>query len=271
MKKMKKIMAAAIAMLALSTAGAVTGTVAWFTASNVVSASGMSLQADTEQGINISNEGLAEWKDSAIASHDGTLSSAQAKFIPTTTADAVTWKHGNSDNRDDHTAVGGLTDLVLADAGNGIAKVNNPGNAIHDKNVYLLNKFYLRSSTPMEIAGKTLYCNSVTAERAEGAAVQQIDFAFRILIKYGTAVKIYAPFEDTVPENGAIKGGTLDQVLAENVTVPASTVAGPEGLLEIEVYCYYEGEDSHCKSANIVPNFNTLSVSCKFGTEKIGD
>lgn len=271
MKKMKKVVAAALAMMTLSTAAAVTGTVAWFTASNTVTASGMSLQADTEQGITISNEQLAVWKDSATASHDGTLSNTQAKFIPTTTTDAVTWKHGNSDNRDDHTAVGGLKDLVLADAGNGIAKVNNPGDAIHNKNVYLLNKFYLRSATPMEIAGKTLYCNSVVAERAKGAEVQQIDFAFRVLIKYGSVVKIYAPFEDTVPENNAIQGGTLDQVLGENVTIPASTVAGPDGLIKIEVYCYYEGEDTHCKSANIVPNFNTLSVTCKFGTEKVGD
>ena len=73
MKKMKKIMAAAIAMMTFSTAAAVTGTVAWFTASNIVSASGMSIQADTEQGILISNEGFATWKDSVVASHNGEI------------------------------------------------------------------------------------------------------------------------------------------------------------------------------------------------------
>ena len=266
MKKMKKIMAAAIAMLTLSTAGAVTGTVAWFTASNVVTASGMNLQADTEQGINISNEDLADWKDSIEASHDGTLSSTQAKFIPTTTADAVTWSHANSTDRDDAQANATLVDLTLAEAGNGIWKVNNSGSAIHDKNVYLLNKFYLRSSTPLEIANKTLYCNSVTASRS--GADQQMDMAFHVLVKYGSTIKVYAPFESE-PENGALAPSAKNQILAQTVTIPASTATTAAQLIEIEVYCYYEGKDSHCKSANIEPNFNTLSVECKFGTETI--
>ena len=266
MKKFKKVLAAAIAMMTLSTAAAVTGTVAWFTASNVVTANGMSLTADTEQGINISNESLAEWKDSIEASHDGTLSSAQAKFIPTTTTNATTWSHANSTDRDDAQADAALVDLTLADAGNGIAKVNNSGSAIHDKNVYLLNKFYLRSSTPLEIANKTLYCNSVTASRS--GAEQDLDMSFRVLVKYASAIKIYAPFE-TSPENGALASSAKNEVLANSITIPASTATTAAQLIEIEVYCYYEGKDSHCKSANIEPNFNTLSVECKFGTETI--
>lgn len=267
MKKFKKIVAAAIAMMTLSTAAAVTGTVAWFTASNVVTANGMSLTADTEQGINISNESLTEWKDSIEASHNGTLNGAQAKFIPTTTADASAWKHGNSADRNNHAASGELVTLTLAEAGNGIMKVNNPGDAIHDKNVYLLNKFYLRSSTPMAIENKTLYCNSVTAERSGES--QEIDFSFRVLVKYGTTSFIYAPFEETDPENSALAPTETNKVLGSNVTIPASTVTTASQLVEISVYCYYEGEDSHCKSINIVPNFNTLSVTCKFGTETI--
>ena len=84
--KKSKVMAAAIAMLTLSTAGAVTGTVAWFTSSNVVTASGMSIQAEAEQGILIANESFATWKDSVEASHKG----ANKTFIPTSTADTVT-------------------------------------------------------------------------------------------------------------------------------------------------------------------------------------
>lgn len=266
MKKMKKIVAAAMAMMTLSTAAAVTGTVAWFTASNVVTANGMSLTADTEQGINISNEGLTEWKDSIEASHKGTLSGTQAKFIPTTTGNASVWSHANSTDRDNAQSDATLSPLTLQEAGEGIWKVNNSGSAIHDKNVFLLNKFYLRSSTPLEITNKTLYCNSVTASRS--GAEQQMDMAFRVLVKYGSTVQIYAPFESE-PENDALASSAKNQVLAQTVTIPASTATTAAQLLEIEVYCYYEGKDSHCKSANIEPNFNTLSVECKFGTETI--
>ena len=270
MKKMKKIMAAAIAMMTFSTAAAVTGTVAWFTASNVVTATGMTLQADTEQGINISNESLAEWKDSIEASHDGTLNDDQARFIPTTTTDANIWKHGNSDDANSSTAVGGLVDLTLADAGNGIKKVNNSGSAIHDKNIYLLNKFYLRSSTPLEIAGKTLYCNSVTASGSTASTL--LDMSFRVLVKYGSAVKIYAPFEANQDTDApALRPTDKNQVLGTNVTIPASTANTAATLIEIEVYCYFDGNDSHCKSANIPTDgvFSNLSVECKFGTETI--
>ena len=58
--------------------------------------------------------------------------------------------------------------------------------------------------------------------------------------------------------------GTLNQELAASVTIPASTVAGPTGLIEIEVYCYYEGEDANCKSNNIVASLQQLDVTVSF-------
>ena len=274
MKKMKKIMAAAIAMMTFSTAAAVTGTVAWFTASNVVSASGMSLQADTEQGINISNEAKSEWKNSATASHNGKVGENQAAFIPTTTSNATEWKHGNSNDRNSHEANATLDTLELTTSGDGIYKVSTATSSLYNKNVYLLNNFYLRSSTPMQLTNKPLYVNSVVAERSGTA--QELDNAFRVLVKYDTTCLIYAPFEAavdpaTTAENGAIApgAGSLNKLIASSVTIPAASDSIDDDALEISVYCYYEGEDSHCKSANIVPDFNTLSVTCRFGTETV--
>ena len=192
MKKFKKIMAAAIAMMTLSTAAAVTGTVAWFTASNVVTASGMNLQADTEQGINISNEAKAEWKEYALASHDGMDGENASKFIPTTTTDASTWKHGNSDDRNNSDAVGELETLVLSGPTNGIAKVNKNGSAINGKNVYLLNNFYLRSSTPTAITAPKLYVNLMKATGS--AASEDLDMSFRVLVVCGSGKQFFAPF-----------------------------------------------------------------------------
>lgn len=271
MKKMKKIMAAAIAMLALSTAGAVTGTVAWFTASNVVSASGMSLQADTEQGINISNEAKAEWKESATASHTGKTGETQEKFIPTTTEDAVTWKHGNSDDRNKSDAVGELETLTLSALTDGIAKVNKNGSSIDGKNVYLLNKFYLRSSIPTEIVAPKLYVNLMKATGS--AASTELDKSFRVLVKCNGGLEIFAPFETEADSKAPVDASNLGEAknveLAQNVTIPAASNVSTDAAFEILVYCYFDGNDSNCMSKNITTDFSTLALECKFGTETI--
>ena len=55
MKKMKKVMAAAVAMMTLSTGAAVTGTVAWFAANKTVYANGMSVKAEAPSSLVISD------------------------------------------------------------------------------------------------------------------------------------------------------------------------------------------------------------------------
>jgi len=272
MKKMKKIMAAAIAMMTFSTAAAVTGTVAWFTASNVVTASGMSLQADTEQGINISNEAKEVWKESATASHTGIVGSgenAQQKFIPTTTEDGSAWKHGNSDDRNNSDAVGELETLTISGPTDGIAKVNKEGSSINGKNVYLLNKFYLRSSIPTAINASKLYVNSMVASGS--AADAYLDLCFRVLVKCAGGYAFFAPFEETADTKAPVANlkSAKNVVLANNVTIPAASDLSTADAYEIEVYCYFEGNDSNCMSKNITATLNTLSLECKFGTEEI--
>lgn len=273
MKKMKKVVAAAIAMMTISTAAAVTGTVAWFTASNVVTANGMSLQADTEQGLNISNEARTEWKESAVASHSGKTGNNQEKFIPTTTADAVTWKHGNSDDRNNSDAVGGLETLTLSGPTDGIAKVNKNGSSINGKNVYLLNVFHLRSSTPTVVNAEKLYVNSLVASGTATGA--DLDLCFRVLVKSEDGdIAIFAPFEDAKDTKAPVADGCFGEniknvKLSSNVTIPAASDVSTDDTYAIEVYCYFEGEDSNCMSRNITATLNTLSIECKFGTEEI--
>ena len=289
MKKMKKIMAAAIAMMTFSTAAAVTGTVAWFTASNVVTASGMSIQADTEQGINISNESKLEWKESATASHTGKIGENQAAFIPTSTVNGSTWYHANSDDRDSHEAYGAYTTLSVAQNGStGVYAVTNPDLSITNKNVYLLNSFYLRASIPTPVNASKLYVNLVEAS-ATGSNSTALNKSLRVLVNYvnnttilGSA--IFAPFEDgsaTPSELVQYTVGGVDSqtytpyneknvVLAENVTIPAASNNSADAALEIKVFVYFEGEDANCKSANIpAAVLDTLALTCKFGTETI--
>ena len=93
--KKTKIIIPALGLLLLSTAASVTGTVAWFSMNNSVSATGMNIQAKAESGIVISNEAKQTWKETAQASHNDTLA-----VYPTSTYNATTWAHGKSSDAD---------------------------------------------------------------------------------------------------------------------------------------------------------------------------
>ena len=271
MKKMKKIMAAAIAMMTFSTAAAVTGTVAWFTANNIVAATGMNIQAETEEGILISNEAKSDWKTSAVASHNSAVS-----VIPTSTADANTWYRNNSNDEDVATGSGivgtyksyaDATDVTVTD---GLGTIDHDDNAdTAEKGIYLLNKFYLKSSIN-EAQTKPLYINKVDIS---GDSVD-LHKAVRVLIKYGSTVKIYGLNGRTASYgvNGAASGvetiteaDPVNTQLAASVSIPANNTTTP---LEISVYCYFEGEDANCTStnANATNALNTLAVALEFGT-----
>ena len=94
MKRMKKIMAGAIAMMTLSTAATVTGTVAWFAANKTVYANGMSVKAEAPSSLVISDT---------------------TTFVPATTLvtfndtytlkPATLWSNGMQDNTQGHAAL----------------------------------------------------------------------------------------------------------------------------------------------------------------------
>ena len=281
MKKRSKLLAAALAMLTFSTAASITGTVAWFTASNMVNVSGMSIQAQTEEGIVISNEEQTVWKTSAVASHNTAVS-----VIPTSTADAVTWYHNTSNDEDVSTGTGvvgtyaaytGATEDLATEPAK-IKVVSGVGTVDYDqsattaddaKNIFLLNKFYIKSSTNTALT-KPLYINSVAIDNH----TTDLHKAVRILVKYSTYVNIYGIDGRTASYgvNGAASGVTtiteadpVNTLIANGVSIPANDTASP---LEISVYAYFEGEDANCTSsnANATNALNALSVSLAFGT-----
>ena len=94
--KKTKVIIPALGILLLSTAASVTGTVAWFSSSDRVTANNMNVKARAEQGIVISNETVDEWKESADASYPTAVA-----LNPTSTADFSTWYHNSSDDAND--------------------------------------------------------------------------------------------------------------------------------------------------------------------------
>lgn len=272
MKRKSKLMAAAVALLGFSTAATVTGTVAWFTAANTVSVSGMNIQAEAEQGIVIAKE-LASYSDeswgiSTNAAHSG----EGLAFIPTTTLDVSTWKHGNAENVNNWQAGTGdnaiqtitVTEPTLVSGnGAGVAEVNS----IADRNIYLLNHFYVQSVTTTAISNQKLVISNLTAT---DSANEDLNKSLRIVFVYGSTKLFYCPllgadFAGTTHSatakyvNGDIAGDT--EVLYTG-DIPGYIANSVSSALDIKVYAYFDGEDTNCKSANI-DTLNSISLSFK--------
>ena len=279
MKKMKKIMAAAIAMMTFSTAAAVTGTVAWFTANNIVAATGMNIQAEAEEGIVIAEElasySDASWKTNVTAAHTG--SGLERGFIPTSTSTAAAWYHGNSESADTHEAGTGdnaVQAISVTTGSNGVGTATV--NGIAGRNVYLLNHFYVQSTVPgTGITSQDLEIKNVTAQDSStDSKALTLDKSLRVLFKLNDVTKIYAPLlgADFSAANyaGAAKYVNGDdanpEVLLSNSTIPGYVANNNTSALDIAVYIYFEGEDTNCKSANI-GSFANIAISFKVGNK----
>lgn len=277
LKKTKRLaIAAAIALIGFSTVASISGTVAWFTASNVVNVSGMSIKAEAENGIVISNEAKSAWAESATASHTG----GTAGFIPTSTNDGSTWYHANSAAADVHTQTGGYKSYTT---GSGITENAGIG-SIADPvgNIYLLNHFYITSSTVNAISaeGKTqyIYLKNVAATLPDSQLSEDLNKSLRILVKSDAGTQIVAPVAGaTLSYNvhgdatattaiTAVPADDTSYTLWSGATVPAYGSSSP---IDIEVYCYFEGEDANCKSTNIKATMDLISVQASFGHKAI--
>ena len=283
MKRKSKLVAAAIAIIGFSTAASITGTVAWFTANNIVAATGMNIQAEAEEGIVIAQELAsytdASWKTNVTAAHSG--SGLEKGFIPTSTSTAAAWYHGNSESADTHEAGTGdnavqaisvATPTLVSGNGVGTATVNG----IEGRNVYLLNHFYVQSTVPgTGILNQDLEIKNVTAQDSStDEKALALDKSLRVLFKLGSTVKIYAPLLETDFAATSYAGAAeyvngddaTPDVLLSNSTIPGYVANSVSSALDISVYIYFEGEDTNCKSANI-GTFANIAISFKLGNK----
>ena len=266
--KKTKVIIPALGLLLLSTAASVTGTVAWFAANASVTASGMQLKAKAEQGILISTQTAASpssaWGASATALNSG---SGVAVF-PTSTANASTWYHNKGVDIEHSTAAGAYETLS-------ITETSGVGYDASDNAYYLHNTFYVKASSDTAFTAP-LIVNQVTGTGSSQSV--DLDKALRVLVKQGSNVAIFAPFNGTAAElTYSVHGDT--EITAINATVekenhqlnnalsyPEITNAVP---VAIDVFIYFEGEDVNCKSENITNTLDALSITLVFGTQNI--
>ena len=299
--KKTKVIIPALGILLLSTAASVTGTVAWFTSSNAVSASGINIQIEKEQGFVIANEALTPWGVSAVASHAGT----GVTFIPTSTATTATWSHAEAQQNSAATALAGTYKMLSPALHGSDSGVYNAELAAGlSKDIYLLNNFYLKSSTTSKLAGEKLYAK-VTASVSGTSVSVELNKALRVLVRYGVGndadasglvdgtegytyggETVFAPFRasgdagltynvvtavgsssNTTASVTAIAQNTVSQLGTSTVDIPANDLEHLNvNLLQVQVYAYFEGEDAACFSDNITATLDNIAIDIALGT-----
>ena len=247
-------------MLLLSTAASITGTVAWFSANNAVTAQGMQLKAKAQDGLVISN--------AADGTYNETADSAKttcAELIPASTYNLSTWLTSKST---DPSAANTHQEYVVATAWDG---TGDDGYVIHD--------FYIRSSSSaLTITG--LDVTKVEAKVSGSAASQNLSKALRVGVKFNGSsnVYIYAPvtgytatysvqkaagaYSSTAADRQDVSPltGTTRSHDTSITSIPANSANG----LHVEVFIWFEGEDAACISDNIQATMETLDVTVEF-------
>ena len=290
--KKTKIIVPALGVLLLSTAASVTGTVAWFSMNNFVTAEGMNVKAKAENGIVISNAAAANgsWKDSATSLHTSTL-----EVKPTSTAKAATWVHSTSnDTADENTGNDYALLTTKVDSTTGAGYVDENTNDAYDSATesvyYSMHSFYIKSSA--QAITNTLYITNVKATLPTTQNSENLNKALRVLVRLSSdadTAKVYSPVYAATNQSVATSAGKYTgEGAATKANVTPIDASGTNGLiatasqeflanqaipandgtpLQIDVYLYFEGEDPNCISNNLTATLDSINVSVTFGTQ----
>lgn len=254
-------------------------TYAWFAANTQVTAEGMSVQAQAENGIVIANSNGTDWKSTASAV------TASATLFPTSTKDASTWYHNVSDEADnskssqDASSYTNLTStLKISNSTYGVGYIDKNNDSAYaagtDDGYYLLNTFKIKSSSA-DMTGITLYINKVEVTTSTSASTA-LNGSLRVAIVVGNQTYIYAPVNGATSTYKVGGGATADftpytTASGKNLATTVTSIkATNEDATPVSIYCFYEGEDANCKSTNITGiSPDSLSVTVQFGTTEI--
>ena len=256
--KKSKILVPAVALLALSTAAATTGTVAWFTTNRQVTANGLTAAIASSQDLRISDSlkpsyawtTKVEWSISKtslvpVTPVAGTLNETSAVLKDVSNAtisgDPI-FLSPTSDNKVNADTGAATSDPIVGDN-----HVNYQ--TISADTAYVGEDFALKYEGSKLNGGTVVTKETVHGSVTFTGAGREIDKAVRLgvyAITDGT-FKVYN-VTDSVASTYTV---TLDDIVLES--------AQPK---EYRVFIYYEGSDAACKNANAVTN--PLAVAFTF-------
>lgn len=291
--KKSKILIPALALLCVSTAAAVTGTVAWFSTNGKVTAKEMHVKARTAQNLLIKNSSSsAEYAEEA----DAATTSAYT-LTPVSTADASSFfkvKY-ESENKVDYNS-GMLKKGSIIVACTDGAVESDPVSDADDKVIiydYIKYVFTLKADMPEEEGNQFdhIYLNDLTIKNTASTPAdpaENISKALRVAVVSADETFIFAPcggdteyealnaitddsgvYADVTNNTTPVKKDASTEI-SESITVLSGVTEDTHDFgeleaqeeLEISVYVWYEGQDSECKSVNaLVQEELNLSIS----------
>ena len=279
-KAIRTQLLAAVAMVLVAAVALGSSTYAWFVASGTVTATGMSVKAQSEGGLAISFDGQA-WGTSATAG----MTPAKSLY-PASTLDLVDWYHATAADMNASDAQAGTRTKITGTVFGGTA------GAFSENNYVVMKEFKIKS-TATGSESKGLYVSGVDV-----TATKNMSTALRVGVKYtptsGTPVyKIYGP----VVLNGGVddankatnnypvfKEKTTDATSETRIgTVTLNTVGKTGSTLittsdsdatagvipadkpiTVQIFVWFEGEDDNLKSDNF--NAEDLNVTVQFSS-----
>ena len=254
-----------LGLLLVSAALLGTSTFAWFSMNKDVTINGMQIKATTPAYIYISSNSDMTGRSNAV-----TAPTSLTTVSPASTKDLTNWFKGESDSANS-SAIGEKEGYVAKTSGD---------------TLYVNQTYYVQS--PNNDAAN-LKVNTITVSYTGTASA--VNPALRVAVKCGDTVLFFAPLSNATSTNAVVKAGksdvegrtetlTLVQKSAADTTATGTTTANynatdagknsvvitemtADQIYTIEVYVYFDGEDTACTSVNAL-NLNQLSVTLAF-------
>ena len=284
-----------VAMVLVAAIALGSSTYAWFVASGSVEAKGMKVQAQAESGILIKEFGSTN-AFGTIA----TVTDAVKMLYPASTNDLSIWYHANSSKADETKFKEGAASDEAAKVYAGSdykllnARENDEGAAIipddyaNDntalKDYRLVKQFAIRSATQTAMEKSALAITNVSLN--DDRVAENFDKSIRIGVKVTSGGDTNSPFFVYAPRSDGqftLKAGYLTDPSKDGITAKVSvgaeksdvlildkdTIPANDTALIVSVFMWYEGEDSDCKTSNLLNGKggitpDTLSASITF-------
>lgn len=291
----------AFMMLIISTFMLISSTYAWFTMNKEVSVVGMEISAHAEEGLLINEVPDADsttWDEEATANTTPIVISLQ----PVSTHNLTAWWHANSKKSSDEAGIDNLSGTVDVDEGKKytdlsavtdeavVSAAQATGNTKAETHVfykdtkhgtsgsydegegyYVMYKYYLKSSSTEDLVITDLGV-TVTATKINDEDAQDLDKALRVGVKIDDDILIFAPVAGADTSYGVTNNETGSStttvapktsktaINTDDITIPKVTDDG----LAVEVYVWFEGEDTNCMSDNLTAVLNSYEINIKF-------
>lgn len=274
--KKSKVLVPALGILCLGMAAAVTGTVAWYSSNTRVSAIGMNVKAATSKNLVISTNNTLGQDEATVKS---TLFGGVKTLNPASTqtlnelVGAPTFYKVTEGTKVDYS-----TGVPSGDAAVGAAAIFTTGSA----GDVAKHTFYLRCDGASTDKFAKVYVSALTLTVIDPDSQDPSDpqpeknnitKALRVGVVCGAKGYIFAPAypDDGLPSYKGLKStGTFSTAVSgDNVTLSTAGAETDLGQVvqnaysEVNIYIWYEGQDSNCTSANSV-NVQGISVSVSF-------